>query len=206
MAGVEEQYNYITEEWENALPEERLTEALVIKALKGHQSPWNGNGWIVIPHVRCATGWGEYRRWSDIKTRKVRRRFTEATIDALAFNAWPSKGNALYGLEIKLSRADWLRELRDPVKSEVMRKQVDKMFVIAPPGVVCQKKDKGVLGDQWGHYEIREAQPSGMLAPGYRLRFRKKNDCKKLPGSVGADLPRAFVTAILRADLKQQGE
>ena len=177
--------------------EERLTEALVIKALKGHWSPWHGNGWIVVPHVRCQTGWGELRFWSDIKTRKLRKRFTEATIDALAFNAWPSKGNALYGLEIKLSRADWLRELRDPVKSEVMRKQVDKMFVIAPPGVVCQKKDKGVLGDQWGHYEIRQ---SGSIL------FKKMNDCKKLPGSVGADLPRAFVTAILRADLKQQGE
>ena len=198
--------------------EDRLTEAMVIKALKNHWSPWHGNGWIIVPHVRCQTGYGEHRCWSDIKTRKAHRRFTDATIDALAFNAWPSKGNALHGLEIKLSRADWLRELRDPVKSEVMRKQVDKMFVVAPPGVVCQKKDKDVLGTQWGYYEIQEVKPPGSLGAdgkmsmvalptGYQtLRFRKMNDCKKLPGSVGADLPRAFVTAILRADLKQQGE
>ncbi len=193
--------------------EDGLTEEVILKALAGGgytmgNSPWDPfKGWMVLPHVRCQTGYGESRAWCDIKTRKFRRRYTDATIDALAFNAWPSQGHQIHGLEIKLSRADWLRELRDPVKTEIMRRQVDKLYVLAPPGVVCPKKDAGILGTQWGHYEISIVpQPTHREWPLHqRLRFYRKHNCK-LWGSAGVELPRSFVGAILRANLKEQEE
>ena len=38
--------------------------------------------------------------------------------DFMALDLWPSKGLELHGHEVKVSRSDWLRELREPAKAE----------------------------------------------------------------------------------------
>jgi hypothetical protein len=42
----------------------------------------------------------------------------ESRADAIARHLWPSQGLELIGFELKVSRSDWLREIKDPYKCE----------------------------------------------------------------------------------------
>lgn len=71
--------------------------------------------------------------------------------DAIAVNLWRSRGHAIHGFEIKVSRSDWLRELKDPSKAEPVYRYCDHWWIVAPKGVV---KD-GELPPTWGLLELR---------------------------------------------------
>lgn len=71
--------------------------------------------------------------------------------DAVAVNLWSSRGHAVHGFEIKVSRSDWLRELKDPSKAEPVFRYCDYWHIVAPKGVV---KD-GELPPTWGLLELR---------------------------------------------------
>lgn len=73
--------------------------------------------------------------------------------DAVAVNLWPSRGHAIHGFEIKISRSDWLRELKQPAKAESIHQYCDHWWIVAPKGVV---KD-GELPPIWGLMEARDA-------------------------------------------------
>lgn len=77
--------------------------------------------------------------------------------DAIAVNLWKSRGHAVHGFEVKVSRSDWLRELKDPEKAEPVFRYCDHWFIVAPRGVV---KD-GELPPTWGLFEVRA---SGLVA------------------------------------------
>lgn len=78
--------------------------------------------------------------------------------DAVAVNLWSSRGHAIYGFEVKVSRSDWLRELKKPAKAEQsVFKYCDRWFVVAPKGVV----NDGELPVTWGLLELRD---SGLFA------------------------------------------
>ncbi len=72
--------------------------------------------------------------------------------DAIAVNLWNSRGHAIHGFEIKVSRSDWLRELKKPEKAEPLYRYCDHWWVVAPKGIV---KD-GELPPTWGLLELRE--------------------------------------------------
>ena len=40
------------------------------------------------------------------------------TADAMAMSLWPSRGLYMTGFEVKVSRADWKKELEQPEKAE----------------------------------------------------------------------------------------
>lgn len=63
---------------------------------------YNGNDFALVPQVRNQTGF----------TRRVR------TADAIAISLFPSRGIDVHGFEFKDSRTDWLKELKEPEKSE----------------------------------------------------------------------------------------
>lgn len=73
--------------------------------------------------------------------------------DAVAVNLWSSRGHAVHGFEIKVSRSDWLRELKQPEKAEDVYQYCDHWWIVAPKGVV---KD-GELPPTWGLLELRAA-------------------------------------------------
>lgn len=70
--------------------------------------------------------------------------------DLLALNLWQSRGQALVGHELKATRSDWLRELRDPAKGEGFFIHCDRWYLVSPPGV-CKE---GELPEGWGHLEM----------------------------------------------------
>lgn len=54
-------------------------------------------------------------------------------------------GGAIHGHEVKVSRADWLAELRDPSKASAWADYCNTWWIVAPPGVV-----RGDLPEGWG--------------------------------------------------------
>ncbi|WP_293371480.1 hypothetical protein [Nevskia sp.] len=90
--------------------------------------------WIVMGEVAPATGGG---------TRYA---------DAIAVNTWQSRGHAVIGFEVKVSRSDWLRELKQPEKAEPMLRYCDRWYLVATKDVV----KPGELPPNWGHLELRQ--------------------------------------------------
>lgn len=71
--------------------------------------------------------------------------------DAVAMNMYQSRGLAVHGFEVKVSRSDWLRELKDPTKSAPVQKYCDAWYVVTPKDIV--KLDE--LPATWGLLELR---------------------------------------------------
>lgn len=105
------------------------TESTLLELLRGR---YGGKEWVLVEKARDAAGFGASR-----------------TIDAIAFNVWPSRGLVLVGFELKVSRSDWLRELKAPEKAEVGHSLTDSWYVVAPREVVkIEELPKG-----WGLLE-----------------------------------------------------
>lgn len=52
--------------------------------------------------------------------------------DAVAINLWRSSGHAIHGFEIKTSRSDWLRELKQPAKADPVMQYCDFWWLVSP--------------------------------------------------------------------------
>lgn len=87
-------------------------------------------------------------------------------LDAMAMGLWPSRGLVLFGIEIKVTTADFRNELRNPAKAEQLARFCDYFYVAAPAGVV----PIGELPKFWGLLEIergkvKERMPATRLSP-----------------------------------------
>jgi hypothetical protein len=106
------------------------------------------------------------------------------TADAFAMGVWPSRGLHLHGFEIKVSRSDWLNELKKPWKSDAFQPFCDFWWLVTSPGVV----QLGELPEGWGHLERK----------GQRL------ECKTEP-TKNPD-PKPIPRTLLAAIVKRQGD
>lgn len=67
--------------------------------------------------------------------------------DAVAMNLYPSRGLEIHGVEVKVSRSDWLRELKNPKKAEDVYQYCDRWWLaISDPAIV----GIGELPATWG--------------------------------------------------------
>jgi hypothetical protein len=119
--------------------------------------------WALFFEVADATG-AHQRRWAD----------------AVAINLFPSRGLEIHGFELKASRSDWVRELKNPEKSAPVQRYCDRWWIVAPAGVIAE----GELPPTWGHFE---AKPGGTL--------RQSVAAPKLEAQ---PVTRDFVAAMLR--------
>ena len=101
--------------------------------------------YILLPQVRNGVGF----------KRKAR------TADAVAVSVWPSRGLTLTGIEIKVTRSDWLRELAKPTKAEALQTYCHYWYVAAPPGVV----ELGELPETWGLIQLASRNRELKKAP-----------------------------------------
>jgi hypothetical protein len=99
--------------------------------------------------------------------------------DAIAMAMWESRGLEVIGFEIKASRSDWLRELKNPEKAESIAGYCDRWFILAAPG--CVKVEE--VPAQWGLIEPR----------GRGLTF-----VRPAPKREPRPLDRSFVAAMMR--------
>lgn len=66
--------------------------------------------------------------------------------DAVSIGIWPSTGHQVHGFEVKISRTDFLNEMKDPAKSQAIFRYCHRWSLATPPGLV--KVDE--LPPNWG--------------------------------------------------------
>jgi hypothetical protein len=76
---------------------------------------------VRIPAVRNGTGYARKRN---------------RTADGIVFSVYPSRGLWMAGVEIKVSRSDWKKELADAEKADEISKYCHAWYVAAPVDVV----------------------------------------------------------------------
>lgn len=67
--------------------------------------------------------------------------------DAIVVGFTQAQGRVMEGFEIKVSRADWLHELKNPTKSEVWASNCMRWWIVAPRDII----KPGELPEAWGH-------------------------------------------------------
>lgn len=77
---------------------------------------------------------------------------TKRHADAVAMGLWPSRGLEIEGIEIKISRGDWKRELADHAKSDAVQRYCDRWWIAAPKGLIPPAE----LPATWGLLEVDE--------------------------------------------------
>lgn len=115
-------------------PAPTMTERDVLDCLRARYSQRYGNGyrWAYAEHVKSETGFA------------IGGRLRIA--DAIAMDCWTSSGMELHGHEVKVSRSDWLTELRDPDKAEAFRPCMNRWWLVVPDLAIVRDD----LPDGWG--------------------------------------------------------
>lgn len=136
-------------------------------------------------HVRSGTGSGEYAFMTHV--RNAAAFDATRTFDAVAVSLWPSRGLSIHVFEVKCSRSDWLRELKEPAKAEAAALVADKFSIVAADRDIIEE---GELPDTWGL----------LVVNGGRLVCKK---AAPLLGSYDVKAPppvkRTFLVPLLRA-------
>lgn len=100
--------------------------------------------------------------------------------DAVAIGLWPSRGLDIEGIEVKVSRSDWLSELANPEKADAIPRFCDKWWLAVGDEKIVQP---GELPANWGLLVLRGDK---MVC---------KAEAAKLD-PVG--MPKTFIAALLR--------
>lgn len=102
--------------------------------------------------------------------------------DALALHTYQSRGLELNGFEVKVSRGDWLRELKDPSKSDVFAQFCHRWWLVTTEGVAKREE----IPEPWGWVEVKPGE--------HRAWFIRK----KAPRLVAREVTRMFFMTCLR--------
>jgi hypothetical protein len=148
---------------------EKHTERTVLALLNQRytERSQGGDRWVRAEHVRSHLS-------------LVSRR----TADFIAQDLWVSKGFELHGHEVKVSRSDWLRELKDATKADEFRRYCHRWWLVIPDASLVRP---GELPEGWGQLSVRNGSlrvvvPAPQLDPD--------------------PMPREFVASLLRATAK----
>jgi hypothetical protein len=96
------------------------------------QCSFSPPAYITLEEVRDATGFDGVR-----------------TADALAISLYRSRGKAVWGFEMKVSRNDWLKELKQPEKAESIMRYCNYWALVVPSKDIVKE---GELPATWGMY------------------------------------------------------
>jgi hypothetical protein len=91
---------------------------------------YHGEDFAICMEVRNAAGFGASR-----------------SCDALGIGLWPSRGCHVHGFEIKASRTDWLRELKEGAKAESFHRYCDYWHLVVGDKAIVRD---GELPEGWG--------------------------------------------------------
>jgi hypothetical protein len=143
-----------------------ITERMMLDALHVRYGAVLGNGrrYVVAEHVRSHASFDARR-----------------TADFIAVDTWQSGHFERIGHEIKVSRADWLRELKEPEKAAEFTPYMHRWWIIVPSLAIVQADE---LPKEWG---LMAWTDRGLRA----AKKAPKNDAKALTESRLIALMRA---------------
>lgn len=118
--------------------------------------------WVFLKQVRSSTG------------------SANRIADGMAFNMYQSTGYEILGFEIKVSRSDWLSELKHMGKSNEIMTYCDKWFLVVPDANIVKE---GELPKNWGLLVLKDGE----------LRQKVRPTPQK-----PEPIPLAFMASILR--------
>lgn len=137
------------------------------------------------------------------------RRFADAVVMGL----WRSRGLHLHGVEIKVSRSDWLRELKAPAKADLIACYCDFWWIVAPKGIV--QKDE--LPETWGLLEADAGRlkkvvkapklsPDGMGRPFLAGLLRRLREVETPQARIDAAVKEALDAAEKREKARRRAD
>jgi hypothetical protein len=110
-----------------------MSTAALMAALRAR---YNEEGYAMLTEVANATG-GRISRFAD----------------ALVMSTWPSRGLTLSGFEVKASRGDWIKELREPAKAEAIARYCDYWWLVVTDETVAKRDE---VPETWGFMVLRK--------------------------------------------------
>lgn len=130
------------------------SEQVIVALERFHRGSNRGIGWAMFREYRCGTGYVDHqyrghRVTGDPDDAGIIN--PETRIDLYVINLWPSKGVRLIAYEVKVSRADFLSEIRQPDKRAQALKISTEYSFATPQGLV--KPDE--VPDECGLVEVR---------------------------------------------------
>lgn len=157
------------------------TEAEVLDLLRArHMKPGNGGSgeYAFLTHVRDGAAFDARR-----------------TFDALTVSLWPSRGLTIDIFEVKVSRADWQRELADPQKAEDACRLADRFWIACPAGTVRD----GELPPTWGLMEVTGGKLTDGVVTGRKLRTAVAAPLLHGTKTAARPVSRGFLVGLLRS-------
>lgn len=105
------------------------------------------------------------------------------TADFIAMDLWPRYGMGLelHGHEVKVSRRDWLVELRQPWKSAAFRPYMNRWWLVVPDASIVKP---GELPEGWGLMSLRGGRLQAVTAA---------------PAVEAEPMPKTMMAALLRS-------
>lgn len=88
-----------------------------------HKEHWSLKNFITIREARCGTGY---------------RYQNQRSFDYMAIST--CEGNQVRGYEVKASRADFLKDIKDPEKQKALRCFANLFYYVAPEGVIKKEE------------------------------------------------------------------
>lgn len=116
----------------------KVTSSRIRQALNSRYGQNRTEEWIIIEEARSGAGFAG----------------NTGQCDYLAINAWKSKGHQIVGHEIKVSKADWRRELDNPQKSERFSRYCNRWWLAMPADLARQVEPEVPLS--WGILAVTE--------------------------------------------------
>lgn len=128
-----------------------MTSAEVVAAIRTHRHRNRAREaeWIFLTELRTGTGYGRDAR---------------CYIDAWAMHCWPSREHLRISYEVKVSRTDFIREIRKPSKRIMAMRYSNEFYFAAPEGLLKASE----MPDDCGLVEIA---PDG-VGVALRARYR----------------------------------
>lgn len=110
-----------------------FTSSDVVKHLRDY---FNAPAFCFLEQVADGTG-ARQHRWAD----------------AVAMSVWPSRGYDIHGIEVKVSKYDWKKELQQPEKSAAVQQYCNRWWIATPDESIIAA---GELPPTWGWMVIKD--------------------------------------------------
>jgi len=105
--------------------------------------------------------------------------------DVMVLGAWHSSGNELEGFEVKVSRADWLNELKQPGKCLPSKQYCDRWWLVIAEAEMVKENE---LPADWGMMSVVNSQLKVI---------------KKAPKLTPIPMSHDFIASLLRTDARE---